>query len=97
MTRTMNLQEPGHVDEPQQAHEYADVMSQVAADHKAVILRRGGKDLAVIIPLEYLELLQDALAMEEAQRLLKSMDLARMAKENPPPQSWFDGDEPKPF
>ena len=40
---------------------------------------------------------RDALAREEAQRMLAAMDLARLAKENPPPQPWFDGEEPKPF
>ena len=94
---TMQLQEPTHVDEPQQVQGYADVMSRVAADHKAVIVRRGGADLAAIIPLEYLEILQEALAMEEAERLTKTIDWKTLAKTSPPPQAWFDGDEPKPF
>jgi len=94
---TLQVYEPTRVNEPQDVNEYADVLSRVAADRQTVIVRREGADLAAIIPLAYLELLQETLAMEEAQRLLKSMDLARMAKENPAPQSWFDGDEPKPF
>ena len=94
---TLHLQEPTHMDEPLDVKEYADVLSRVAADHQAVIMRRGGTDLAAIIPMDLLELLQETLAMNETQRLLKSMNLARMAKENPPPQSWFDGEEPKPF
>ena len=94
---TLHLQEPSHVDEPQQAAEYAEVMSRVAAGGRAVIVRRGGADLAAIISLEYLEVLQDALAREEAQQMARKLDLGRLAKENPPPQTWFDGDEPKPF
>jgi hypothetical protein len=35
--------------------------------------------------------------MEEAQQRLKKLDLPKIAKENPPPQSWFDNDERKPF
>jgi len=94
---TLNLQEPTHVDEPHEVQDYADVLTRVALERQAVVVRRDGADVAAIIPLEYLEVLNEALAMEEAQRMLKEMDLSRLAKENPPPQSWFDGDEPKPF
>jgi PHD/YefM family antitoxin component YafN of YafNO toxin-antitoxin module len=91
------LQQPEKVDEPLEAKGYADVMSRVAAEGQPVIVRREGHDLAAIVPLAYLEELLDKLAMEEAQRMLRKLDLPRIAKENPPPQSWFDGDEPKPF
>jgi hypothetical protein len=91
------LQEPEKVDEPAEAKGYADVISRVATEGHAVILRREGTDLAAIVPLSFLEELRDALAMEEAQRKLKKLDLPRIAKENPPPQSWFENDEPKPF
>ena len=94
---TVQLQEPSHVDEPRQAQEYADVMSRVAAERRAVIVRRNGADLAAIVPLEFLELLEDAIAMEKAQQLAKKLDRTRLVKTSPPPQSWFDGDEPKPF
>lgn len=94
---TTQVQQMNHVDEPHEAKDYAEVMSRVAANGQAVIVRRDGADLAAIVPLEYLELLQDALIMEEAQRLLKTVNWERKLKENPPPQSWFDGDEPKPF
>ena len=94
---TLLLREPSKVDEPHEAKGYADMISRVAAECQAVIVRRDGNDLAAIIPLEHLECLRDALAMEEAERILKTLDLRKMAKENPPPQSWFDGDEPKPF
>ena len=39
----------------------------------------------------------DALARDEAERLTKTVDWKGLAKTSPPPQSWFDGDEPKPF
>jgi hypothetical protein len=94
---TMHLQEPSRLDEPQQAQEYADVLSRVAADHQAVILRRGGTDLAAIIPLEYLEVLLDTLAMQEAERISAALNWDGLVKANPPPQEWFDRDEPKPF
>ncbi|HEY7155123.1 MAG TPA: hypothetical protein VH575_14260 [Gemmataceae bacterium] len=88
---------PGHVDEPQAAQDYAEVLSRVAADRKPVIVRRDGADLAAVVPLEYLELLQDMLARQEAQQLIAQLDWERLIKTSPPPQSWFDGDEPKPF
>ncbi len=91
------LQQPEKVDEPLEAKGYADVISRVAAEGQPVIVRREGHDLAAIVPLAFLEELLDKLAMEEAQRMLRKLDLPRIAKENPPPQSWFDGDEPKPF
>ena len=94
---SVTLQERTHVDEPQHAQDYANVMSSVANERKTVIVRRDGEDLAAIVPLEYLEELEEALAMAEAQRILKTLDLPKLARENPPPQEWFDRDEPKPF
>jgi hypothetical protein len=88
---------PGHVDEPQAAQEYANVLSQVALDRKPVIVRRGGTDLAAVVSLEYLDLLQDLLARQEAERLAAQIDWDRLVPTSPPPQAWFDGDEPKPF
>jgi PHD/YefM family antitoxin component YafN of YafNO toxin-antitoxin module len=94
---SLNLHEPTHVDEPQLAQGYADMFTRVVSDGETVIVRRGGADAALILPVEYLEVLQDALAMEDAKRIISRLDLPRLAKENPPPQAWFDGDEPKPF
>ncbi len=89
--------EPGHVDEPQAAQEYAAVLSRVAAQRQPVIVRRGGMDLAAVVPLEYLELAQETLARQEAERLATQLDRDRLVRTSPPPQEWFDGDEPKPF
>jgi hypothetical protein len=69
----------------------------VAAERQPVIVRRGGTDLAAVVPLEYLELLQDILARQEAEQLAKQIDRDRVVKASPPPQHWFDGEEPKPF
>lgn len=87
----------GRVDEPQAAQEYADVLSRVATDQKPVIVRRGGADLAAVVPLKYLELLQELLARQEAERLAAQLDWDRLVPASPPPQTWFDQDEPKPF
>src|SRR5205809_874766 len=89
--------EPGHVDEPQAVQEYAEVLSQVAAQRRPIIVRRNGTDLAAVISLEHLELFQDLLARQEAERLAGRLDWDRLVKTSPPPQSWFEGDEPKPF
>ncbi|MBM3995730.1 MAG: hypothetical protein FJ303_16505 [Planctomycetes bacterium] len=91
------IQHPEKVDEPVEAKGYAEVISRVAAEGQPVIVQRDGIDLAAIVPLAYLNELMEALAMEEAQRIAKGLDLRRIGKENPPPQSWFDNDEPKPF
>ncbi|HZV06832.1 MAG TPA: hypothetical protein VE999_17245 [Gemmataceae bacterium] len=94
---SLSVLPPDHVDEPQAAPEYAEVLSRVAAERKPIIVRRSGADLAAVVPLDYLELLQDLLARQEAQQLLAQLDWERLLKSSPPPQSWFDGDEPQPF
>jgi hypothetical protein len=91
------LQQPEKVDEPAEAKGYADVISRVAAEGQPVIVRREGTDLAAIVPLSLLEELLDKLAMDEAQRLAKTIDWEKVRKECRPPQEWFDRDEPKPF
>ncbi len=94
---TLPLLEPSHVDEPEHAREYAEVLSRVAADHQAVIVRRGGADLAAVVPLEYLELLRDVLTRQEAEQLAGRLDWENLLKTSPPSQEWFDSEEPKPF
>ena len=94
---TFDLHEPTHVDEPDKAEEYADVLSRVATDRHAVIVRRDGADLAAVVPLEYLELLREAMARERAQQLARKLEWDRLVPASPPPQGWFNGDEPKPF
>ena len=66
---TLQLQDPPHVDEPTEVQQYADILGRVAADRQAVIVRRGGADLAAVVPLEYLELLLDMVAARTRPRL----------------------------
>jgi prevent-host-death family protein len=98
MTAPSQLVEPGRVDEPRAAREYsevlAQVLTQVALDHRPIIVRRNGTDLAAVIPLDHFELLQDLLARLEAERLAGQLDFDQLVKTSPPPQSWFHGDEP---
>jgi hypothetical protein len=91
------LSEPDHVDEPQQVQDYWGLVSRVAATQHPVIVRRGGADVAAVIPVEYLELLREFLAQQEAEQRAAQVDWAHMAQVSPPPSQWFEGDEPKPF
>ncbi len=97
MTVQPFLTDPGHVDEPREAQEFSDVLSRVASDHRPVIVRRNGEDLAAVIPLEHLELLREVLARQDVEKLAAQIDWDRLVKTRPPAQEWFDGDEPKPF
>src|SRR5436305_14363364 len=97
MTVPSLLDEPSRVDEPQAAPEYSDVLTRVAAEHRPVIVRRNGEDLAAVIPLEHLELVREVLARQEVALLAAQIDWARARHLLRPPQGWFDGEEPKPF
>jgi PHD/YefM family antitoxin component YafN of YafNO toxin-antitoxin module len=97
MTVQSLLTEPGRVDEPQAAQEYAEVLGKVAAEGKPVIVRRNGKDLAAVIPLEHLEVVREVLARQEVEKLAAQIDWDQARKKLRPPQEWFDGDEPRPF
>ncbi len=94
---TLQLQEPTRVNEPHELQQYADVITRVATESQAVVVQRDGADVAVVVPLEYFEFMQEMLARQEAERLTKTIDWKRLAKTSPPPQAWFDRDEPKPF
>jgi prevent-host-death family protein len=87
------LDEPSRIDEPLQVKEYSDVLSQVAAEGRPVIVRRNGEDLAAVVPLAHLELLREIAAREEAERLAARIDWDRVVKTSPPPQAWFDADD----
>ncbi len=97
MTISSLLEEPGRVDEPHAAGEYAAVLSQVVAAGRPVIVRRNGEDLAAVIPLEYLTLVRQILAQQETERLASQIDWARAGEALRPPQSWFDDHEDNPF
>ena len=92
-----SVPEPTHVDEPDVAAGYAAVLSQVAEQGQPVIVRRDGEDFAAVIPLEHLELMRDLLARQEAERLAGQLNWPKLVAQNPPPQHWFEGEEPKPF
>ena|SRR5947209_813683 len=96
MTMPSLLEEPGRVDEPQAAQEYAAVFTQVVAAGRPVIVRRDGEDLAAVIPLEHLELVRAILAQQEVERLASAVDWTR-SKALRPPQSWFDDEGDNPF
>jgi len=97
MTVPSFLDEPDRVDEPQTGQEYSEVLTQVLAERRPVIVRRNGQDLAAVIPLEHLELVREVLARHEVEKLAAHVDWERARKTLRPPQEWFDGDEPKPF
>jgi hypothetical protein len=96
MTVSSLLEEPGRVDEPQGAQEYAAVLTRVVAAGRPVIVRRNGEDLAAVVPLEHLELLREVLAHQETERVAATIDWSR-SRALRPPQSWFDDDEDNPF
>src|SRR5579871_5454099 len=96
MTVQSLLAEPDHVDEPRAVQEYANVLSQVAAAGKPVIVRRNGADLAAVIPMEHLEMVREILARQEVERLAAQIDWERARETLRPPQAWFD-DTDNPF
>lgn len=89
--------EPTRVDEPQVAGEYAAVLTQVAANHQPLIVRRNGADLAAVVSLEHLELMREVLASQEAEALAAQIDFEQLVRCDSPPSAWLEGDEPKPF
>ena len=94
---SLTLDAPSHVDELGLAAGDAEVFSRVAMNGQPVIVRRAGEDLAAVVPLQYLELDKDAVARQKAEQISATLDWDRLVKNSPPPQEWFDGDEPKPF
>ena len=97
MSAPILIPDPGHIDEPQQAVDYAAVLSDVAARHQPVIVRRNGADFAAVVPLEHLELMREVLASQEAERLAAQLDWPRLTAACAPAKEWLEGDEPKPF
>ena len=53
------LNEPDHVDEPQQVQEYRGMVSRVAATQHLVSVRRGEAAVATVILVAYLDLLRE--------------------------------------
>jgi hypothetical protein len=96
MTLQSLFAEPSRVDEPRAAQEYSDVLSQVAADGKPLIVRRNGADLAAVISLQHLELLREVAAQKDVEQRAAQIDWAHIPKTQRPPQQWFD-DTDNPF
>ena len=93
MTNPSFLREPSHIDEPLVAHEYTDLLTQVASERQPVIVRRNGVDLAAVIPLEHLDLLRKVLAHQAVEHLAAQIDWDRLVKTHQPPQAWFEDDD----
>jgi prevent-host-death family protein len=91
------LDEPTRIAEPASSREFSDALTQVATDGKPVIVCRNGADLAVVIPLEHLDLVREALARGELDDLAAQIDWEQARIKLHPPQAWLEGDEPKPF
>lgn len=89
---TSSVPEPGRIDEPRVADEYAAVLTEVAAARRPVIVRRDGKDLAAVVPLEHLELINEGLAQQAAEQAAAKIPWDRAASLRPP-SSWFDDDD----
>jgi hypothetical protein len=96
MTEPSFLAEPTYMEEPREVQEYSGILSQVAAEGKAVIVRRNGADLAAVIPVEHLEAVREFLARQEVEKLAAQIDWERARKTLRPPQEWFD-DTDNPF
>ncbi len=97
MTTPFFVREPGRVDEPHAAQEYADVLSEVVAHGRPVIVRRNGEDLAAIIPVQHLNLVREILAQHQAGKSAAEINWASGTPIPGPPQSWFDDQDDNPF
>jgi prevent-host-death family protein len=87
------LIEPCRVDEPRGVQEYSDVLTRVATEGRPLIVRRNGADLAAVIPMGQLEMLQEMLAWQEAEKRAAQLRWQETVKAHPPPQAWFDDDD----
>jgi hypothetical protein len=97
MSDSQLLDDACRVDEPTGAHEYSDVLSQVASGGRMVIVRRNGADLAAVIPMDLLETVRDVLARQAAEQRASEIDWERARRDLRPPQSWFDDEADNPF
>jgi PHD/YefM family antitoxin component YafN of YafNO toxin-antitoxin module len=97
MTSPALQEEPGRVDEPRAAQDYADVLSQVAAAGRPVIVRRNGQDLAAVIPVEYLRQVREILTQNEVENLAAQLDWSQGRSGLAPPQHWLDDENDNPF
>lgn len=94
MEASVAMNQPRHLDESQLATGYADVLTQVAADQRPVIVQRDGIDVAAVVLLGFLDVIRESLARQEAERLAVGIDWVGRGA---PSQNWFEGAETKPF
>ena len=96
MTVPSLVTEADRVDEPQEAKDYSEVLNRVAAERRPVIVRRNGKDVVAVIPIDYLPALEELLAWEQVEKRAARIDWERAVQTLRPPQAWFD-DHDNPF
>ena len=87
------LLEPCRVDEPRESQAFSEALTRVAAERLPVIVRRGGEDLAAVIPLEYLTILREVLGRQAVEKQAAQIDWNRATKTLRLPQSWLDDDD----
>ena len=95
MTLPFTLPDPARIDEPCAAQGFSDVLTQVAAEGKTLIVRRNGADLAAVMPMAQLELVRELLAQQQAEQHAAAIKWSN-ADSLRPPQEWFD-DTDNPF
>jgi prevent-host-death family protein len=97
MTISAPLHPPIHVEESQFVSGCSQVLNQVASDQRPVIVQREGVDVAVVVPVEFLELIRDSLSRQAAERIASKIDWHAASEALTPDPAWLEGDEPKPF
>ena len=93
MTLESLLAEPGRVEEPSAAEGYSDVLSQVASQHRPIIVRRNGEDLAAVIPAKDWEQVRELLGRDEVERMAACIDWDRAVSVLRPTNKWFEEDD----
>lgn len=100
MSVSSMLEEPGRVDEPQAAQDYAAMLTRVVDAGQPLIVRRDGRDLAAVIPLEHLDLLRELHGERQAHQEAEAVAVGMIwtgSEGLRPPQSWFDDEADNPF
>jgi prevent-host-death family protein len=62
-----------HLESSKAREDFSDTLNRVAYSHERIVLRRRGKDVAALVPLEDLALLEqmeNRIDIEEAKRIL---------------------------
>lgn len=95
MSRKPLLTELVRVEEPRAIEQVAEVLRRVASDRRPIVLRSNGQDLAAVISMDHLELLQEILARQELEKQAAQIDWQRLVPAHQPPPEWLeDTDNP---